>query len=551
MYPLRPLPKRAALSAALARPLLYAALAGAAGALLAWFGPPGTDFAAHVYQRAFFLKNGFTLWNNYWYAGRYSFVTYSLSYYPLAAVVGIRLLATASVAIGAYAFGVVVEREWGPAARLASWTFAVVLAGSVLSAAFPYILGMAFALVSLAALQGRRFKSFGGLVAATFCASPLAFLLLLIVLTAVLARSRNFLGRASLPVLATALVAGALWRLFPGNGRFPFSSTDLVVVLLFCGVGIVFTCRVERARLLFYLFAVYAGLCVVCYLVPSEVGANIVRLRFVAFPLAGLTFSLRRWRPLLPALTTLALAGAWNVTPLAYSYARGTTDPSSQPAYWEPAIGFLRRHANPSYRVEAVATSSHWEADYLPAAGIPLVRGWFRQDDFPQNALLYRRTLGLDAYLRWLRRMAVRYVVLTRAPADYSSQSEARLLRSGRSRLKVVFRSTNATVFAVPSPEPILTGSGHPRVLAFRDSNIVIDLPHPGKYALALRYTPYWSAPGACISPSRDGMINLHARRGGVFQLTFAITASDALEALVGGDTSCKQRPPVPKSDRR
>ena len=51
-----------------------------------------------MYQRAVFLDHGFALWNNLWYAGRYSFVTYSLLYYPLAAAVGIRPLAVATVA---------------------------------------------------------------------------------------------------------------------------------------------------------------------------------------------------------------------------------------------------------------------------------------------------------------------------------------------------------------------------------------------------------------------------------------------------------------------
>ena len=45
-----------------------------------------------------FLRHGFILWDNFWYAGRYSFVTYSLLYYPLAAAFGIRALAVATVA---------------------------------------------------------------------------------------------------------------------------------------------------------------------------------------------------------------------------------------------------------------------------------------------------------------------------------------------------------------------------------------------------------------------------------------------------------------------
>ena len=72
---------------------------------LVWLGPPGIDLAAHLYQRAFFDERGFTLWNNFWYAGRYSYVNYSLLYYPLAALVGLKVLATASVAVGASAFG--------------------------------------------------------------------------------------------------------------------------------------------------------------------------------------------------------------------------------------------------------------------------------------------------------------------------------------------------------------------------------------------------------------------------------------------------------------
>jgi len=94
---------------------LSAAAAGAVAAALAWLGPPGTDFAAHAYQRTLFLEHGFTLWNNFWYAGRYSFVTYSLLYYPIAALLGIKLLAVATIALAALAFALVVWREWGAA----------------------------------------------------------------------------------------------------------------------------------------------------------------------------------------------------------------------------------------------------------------------------------------------------------------------------------------------------------------------------------------------------------------------------------------------------
>src|SRR5438093_2192580 len=151
-------------------------------AALAWLGPPGSDLAAHAYQRTVFLHDGFAVWNNFWYAGRYSFVTYSLLYYPLAALLGIRLLAVATVALAALAFAVVMGREWGPTARWSSRTFAVVWAGIVLSAAFPFALGVALALLALWTLQARAHWRFAALAALTLAASPVAFLLLALVL---------------------------------------------------------------------------------------------------------------------------------------------------------------------------------------------------------------------------------------------------------------------------------------------------------------------------------------------------------------------------------
>src|ERR1700704_2328757 len=104
----RPLVRDATLSAAVA-----AALAGA----LLWLGPPGVDLAAHAYQRTFLLQHGFAVWDNFWYAGGYSFVTYSFIYYPLAAVLGIKLLGMLSIAVAAAGFTLLVGHEWGPKAR--------------------------------------------------------------------------------------------------------------------------------------------------------------------------------------------------------------------------------------------------------------------------------------------------------------------------------------------------------------------------------------------------------------------------------------------------
>ena len=145
----------------------------------------------------------------------------------------------------------------------------------------------------------------------------------------------------------------------------------------------------------------------------------------------------RNWRPRLVCFGALALAVAWNVTPLAASFAHATGDPAAKARYWTPAIRYLHRHLGPSYRVEAVDTEGHWAAVYLPRAGIPLTRGWFRQDDFPQNEVLYDNLTGAT-YRAWLRSLGVRYVVLTDAPTDYSAKREALLIQSGHSGLTLV-----------------------------------------------------------------------------------------------------------------
>jgi hypothetical protein len=516
--------------------LLSAAAAASLAAALAWFGPPGSDLAAHAYQRAMFLQHGFDLWNNFWYAGRYSFVTYSLLYYPLAALLGIKLLAVATIATAALAFAVVIGREWGPTARWSSRTFAVVWAGTVLSAAFPFALGIALALLALWAIQARRHWRFACLAALALAASPLAFLLLSLLLIGI-ALDRRADRRLLVVPAAVIAVAGAaevlLWRAFPDSGRYPFSIAELIPAAGFGVIGALFAWGAEPARRLRFVFVVYTAACLGAFLVPSALGENIARFRYAAIPVAVLLFSLRDWRPRFVCVSVLALAVSWNVTPLAASFAHASSDPASSKAYWAPAVHYLHRHLGPSYRVEAVDTEGHWAAVYLPRAGIPLARGWFRQDDFPQNKLLYS-SLGPRAYLAWLRNLGVRYVVLTAAPVDYSARGEARLLASGRSKLRPVLFSPELTIYEVPKARRIVSGPGPAGVLAFTETRIDLQLALPGRYRLAVRYSPYWQPSSGCVVRREDGMVELVVPRGGRVQVHFDVKAGRAFRELTG-----------------
>ena len=525
--------------------LLAAATAAVVAAALAWLGPPGSDLAAHAYQRTQFLEHGFTLWNNFWYAGRYSFVDYSILYYPLAALFGIRLLAVATIALAALAFAVVLGREWGPTSRWSSRTFAVVWGGIVLSAAFPFALGVALALLAIWALQAGRRWRFAALTTLTLAASPVAFMLLVVVLLGVALSQRASLPENAVPVAAVGAAGLAeliVWRLFPTGGRFPFSFAEATAAVTFCVLGLVFTWRVERARLLRFVFGVYLAAIVTSYLVPSAVGENVARLRYAAIPLAVLVFSLRRWRPLPLGLAVLGIAVAWNVTPLAASFVHGESDVTANSSTWTAPIAYLQAHLRPGYRVEAVDTADHWPAVYLADADIPLARGWFRQDDFPENAVLYGK-LGPAAYLAWLRSLGVGYVVLADTPPDYSSRAEARLVESGRAGLVPVFGTGTITVYGVPHPRPIVTGPGSPRLLGLSAARLRVHVTRGGTYRIAVRWSPYWQASDGCISRGKDGMLRLRTRAARTVGIRFGVDADRALEALTGTRPECTLRP--------
>jgi hypothetical protein len=518
--------------------LLAGFLASATSALLLWAGPPGIDLAGHAYQRVLFLRDGFSLWNNFWYAGRYSFVTYSILYYPLAGLLGIKLLALASIATAALAFTIVLGREWGSTARASSRSFAVVWAGTALSAAFPFGLGAALALLALWALQDRRRMLFGVLAVLTIAASPLAFVLLALFLVAIgISRHEE---RAQV-VVPAAIIVGAgllellLFRVFPGGGMFPFSTAELIPAIIFCALGFVTTWRVERARPLQFFFVVYLAACIAAFVVPSQLGENIERIRYAALPLAVLALSLRSWRPLRLALPVLVLAAIWNTTPLAANFTHAAADPTEKRAYWQPAITYLHAHLQPSYRVEAVDTAGHWPAVYLPEAGIPLARGWYRQDDFPENKILYG-SFGPKAYLAWLRSLGVRYVVLAHAPPDYSSRAEAALLRGGHSGLSRVLRTAHVTIFAVPRPRPLVTGPHAAAVERLGATSIRIRFAGAGTYRVAVRYSPYWHASIGCIARGRDGMLRVSAAAPGSVKFSFKVGAATVLQTLVGVD---------------
>jgi hypothetical protein len=522
--------------------LLCTVLAATAASLLVWLAPPGGDLAAHEYQRSLFLGHGFTLWNNFWYAGRYAFVGYSIVYYPLAALLGIRVLAVLTVALAAAAFALLLEREWGRAACWPGRSFAFVWAGAVITGELPFALGVTLALLALLALRAGWRWTGAALTLLVVAASPVAFLLLAVVLAGTFLVRRASLRRYAIPAFALAVAATAellMLRLFPIGGSLAFPWYEAAAAGTFCVIGIALVWRIERARVLRGVFSVYLATVALSFAIPSALASNVDRLRFLALPLALLTVSLRRWRPLPVTLAAVALAGAWNVSPLAAGWTRSAADLSSRPKIWTAPVAYLHAHLRAGYRVEAVDTSQHWPAFYLAAANIPLVRGWFRQDDYPFDGLLYRRRFTLAQYIAWLRRLGAAYVVLTNAPPDYTSRREAKLVRGSDTGLRKVFATRAVSVYAVPRPQPILTGPGRPTVLALREARLAIRVSRGGTYHVAVRWSPYWHASTGCLTRANGGMLQLRTRAAATVRIAFDVDATSLFDAFSNTAPRC------------
>jgi hypothetical protein len=540
--------------------LLAAALAVASVELLRVLVPVGVDSAAQLYQTLRWLHSGFQFWDNYWYDGRYSFVDYSLLYYPLAGLVGQLPTVLATLAASGYLFARLVAGRFGVGSPWPVRAFAVSAGiGVWISGEYPFALGMALGLLALSLHHHRRLPLAVLAALGALLASPLAFLLLLLCYAGIAlgAGSLRKLLRVDLIIgLGICGVLGAVLELaFPIGGDFHFNFWALFQVLAMSVFAFAASIGLRGVGIIRGVFAAMTIAALTAYFISSPLGGNATRLiDYVGAPLIWILLARqlqerRINRALATGVGAIVLCG--QLAPNLVSASLALDVPSAEPGYWSGAVRFLRAHENPNFRVEAVDSAGHWDAYYLPVAGIPIVRGWFRQDDFPDNALLYRPALSALSYGAWLRRSGVRYVVLPHGELDYSATAEAHLLGSGHSGLRRVYRDRFVTIFELPHPTPMLIA---PRgesatVLELGHASLVVRVSGPGRYSLAVNYTPYWRvspAGSACISQAPDGFSQLAASRPGVVRLRFAPTLRQMLDDSVaeGSLAGCRRSAP-------
>ena len=522
----------------LREPLLCAALAAAAAGVAVFAPTAGGDLAAHVWRTSL-VQHGVVIWDNLWFGGEYPLASYSLLYYVLAAFVGNAALGVLGVVLAAAIFSSILEREWAHDGRWAARAFAVLLAGQAFTAAYPYDLGLAAMLGTLWAVQRRRLWIAGVCTVLTLLLSPLAFLFLALALVGVWLRQRR-VNRQTVVIAACAVLAAGLQLtalvLLPSPGMtYPYGAWRFACGLALVVGGVALSLRGRAGWRTAWLFLVWGAASVLAFAVPSPVGHNLVRASEFLVPLMLVTAKLADFRPRWLALPCVAGALAANVLPYVPMIGQRTSVPDASASFWAPAVSFLRSNLGPSYRVEVVPTANHWEASFLPEAGIPLARGWYRQHDIADNEALYARHLTVGGYERWLRSRGVRYVVVPRG--DLEAIDGAREAALVRSSLPLRWADANTAIYAVPHPAPLLTGPGRATITRFDASEIDGRVSRGGTYLLRVNFTPYWSlAPrGACVARTARGTI-LRLEHRGPFRLRAIEAPLAVLATSIEGD---------------
>lgn len=537
----------ARLARAGSRPLGAAVIAAVLTGAVLLLGPAGGDRAAHLYLTQAWRVHGWQLWDNFWYSGRYAQVNYSLLFYPLAALLGWATVVIGACAGAAGGFAALLRQRWPAIATGPSLAFALLLPLGALAGTYPFLLGLAAALGALLALQARRPLIALGAVIVTGLAHPLALAFLLLVLTAVAVASRGWWRgtRQQIFIVGTALVTlsqAVLLRGFSsGDAAYPFDPKAAIAIAGFCTAGLLLTRGLPDQRLLRAVFAGYAVLGAGAFVLSSPIGGNAERLMLLmGAPLLLLPLAARGFRP--RGVTVVCLLGVlmWQAIPAVGGWRTAAESRAQDKTYWYPVIAFVEAHPDPDYRVQVVATADNWEAYYLARRDVPLARGWFRQDDFPANAVLYDE-LTPRRYAAWLRRTGVRYVFLPDDPLDYSATGEAELLRSGTSGLDEVAHVGGWTVFELPRPTPIATPAAGVQVVSLTSDAVTLQVREAGVYRLRLRYTPYWRVEmgAACAAPREPWGTDLRVREPGLVRLSFQVRLGTFVDTVLGGVGGC------------
>ncbi|GGW68850.1 MFS transporter [Streptomyces xantholiticus] len=485
-------------------PVLLALVVGAVlhALWLALLANSGGDLAAQDAWAGFAGEHPDSAYHLGWYGGLHP-VSYSFLSPYVMALLGVRttMLVAGTVSCGLLALILVrspgVKRPVPPALAGA---FALVC--NAVSGRVTFGLGLCFALAAVAVmycwprtprLRTPRGRAAQGVAAAVLsglatASSPVAGLFLGIVAAALFVRGRRAAAWA-LGIPACAVVGVSAW-LFPFSGTQPMPFGAAVMPFLSAVGAVLLVPRQWRTvRLAAALYAVGVALTTV---VSSQVGSNVTRF---ALLFAGVVFAAaigwsaprsRQW--LLLCISLLAVT-VWQVTNTVGDQLRTTPAASWSQEELAPLLDQLQQVHAERGRVEVVPSASHRESSAL-AMRIRLARGWNRQADAERNPLFYDGTLTPDSYRSWLKRWAVRYVVLPKeGKPDHAAVEEAKLVERGQPYLKEIWANAKWSLYEVQDPALLVEAPA--TIKHATAAELTITVPSPGTVLVRIPYSPW------------------------------------------------------------
>lgn len=490
------------------------ALAAVLAALWFAFAPATPDLAAQAYRTDLFAREGFTVWNGFWFGGHHT-PGYSILFPPLGATFGVRVVGALAAVASALLFARIVRHRFGADSHAARWGalwFAAATATDLLIGRLTFGLGVTVGLACVHAAQLERPRAAVLLAAGCTLASPVAGLFLAMCAAADWLAHRRPLGLA---IAAAAMTPALLLAVtFPEGGRQPFSVGALSAIVLFS--ALVLWLVPARERTIRVTAALYIASALLAFVVASPMGGNASRLgaMFAGPVLVCAAYGRVPTRALAFAAVPLM---AWQWYAPVRETIKGATDPSGQAAYFEPLLGFLEGRADAADRVEIPFTRLHWEAVHV-ARYHPLARGWLTQLDTKYHGLFHDGRgddLTAESYRRWLLQQGVRFVAVPGVPLDPSAKAAARVIAQRPAYLRPVWRNADWRVYEVRGGG-VLSGSAAD-VERLGPESFTVRMRRPGLALVRVRWSPYWSieSGSACLAESADGWTVVHARRPG------------------------------------
>ena len=508
-------------------------VAGLMAAVIGISGVRGADYPTHFLRAVLWERSGTSVWNNFWYAGHPT-PSYSVLTPVLTSAIGpFRLAAASAVAATALFTHLVSGLVPTTSARLAAYSFAVVVMVDVVVGRVAFGLGLTLALACVWAWSRGRIGLALTAALGTALASPVAAVFLALAAAAVLTdqmwlrrggRVRDWSSMAVAIAIFTVTVAptAITASVFHAEGRFPFRSGGLVATLVVLGV----LWSVSTLPMLRIGSVLAALTSVAVFLVPNPLGGSFVRLpQIVAVPLCIALLARRHPAPsrALAAIVTAALL--WSTTPGITAALRAVDDPSAAPEYHQPLIDEVRSRnsdGRPVGRLEIPFTENHWES-YFVAAAVPYARGWERQIDLVRNPELYEVDLEREEYHRWLLDRAVRWVAVPDVALDAGGMPEARIISGeGTDRdigwLHEVWRDSNWRLYEVIDYRPIVDPPAE--LIEQGPDTVVVRTPRAAVVTIRYAFTPHLTVTGgADVSESADGWITARLPDAGTYVL--------------------------------